>query len=187
MRTGLTAEYIKQWYEQAMEMDKETRDPVNPEAVTLWEKVLEIVWLVFEEGEIPQAFGHGILVLIPKDKPGEFRGIALLEILYKLVSSIINRRIASKVKFDDAIHGFRAERGTDTAIMEAKLLTQLCCRTDEPLFMVFLDLKKAYDTLDRRQAIRILKAYGVWDNLRRVIEKIWQGGTMVPRQAGYFG
>ena len=62
MRTGLTAEYIKQWYEQAMEMDKETRDSVNPEAVTLWEKVLEIVGLVFEEGEIPQAFG-------PRDFP----------------------------------------------------------------------------------------------------------------------
>lgn len=71
-----------------------------------------------------------------------------MEILYKLVSSIINSRISAKIKFGNAIHGFQALRGSSTAITEAKLLAQLCCRSDEPLFMVFLDLKKAYDMLD---------------------------------------
>ena len=136
---------------------------------------------------IPQDFCNGILVLIPKSDPGQYRGIALLEILYKLISSIINRRIGSKIKFDDAIHGFRPGRGTGTAIMEAKLLAQLRRRTDEPLFLIFLDLKKAYDTLDRNQAMRILEGYGVGCNIRRIIQTIWDGDTMIPRQAGYYG
>jgi len=38
--------------------------------------------------------------------------------------------------------------------MEAKLLAQLRCRIDEPLFMVFVGLKKAYYSLDREQAMR---------------------------------
>ena len=53
--------------------------------------------------------------------------------------------------------------------------------------MIFLDLKKVYDTLDRSQAMRILEAYGVGRNIRRIIATIWEGDTMVPRQAGYFG
>jgi hypothetical protein len=110
-----------------------------------------------------------------------------LEPLYKLVSKIINDRIQAGITFDDAIHGFCPGRGTGTAIMEAKLLMQLHSRCDKPLFMIFLDLKKAYDTLDRSQAMRILEGYGVGPNLLRIISKIWEGDTMVPRQLGYFG
>ena len=183
--SGITADVVKEWYRAA----RPTKEGVEPDAasVALWEKVLEIVNLAFSEGEIPRDFCNGILVLIPKSNPGEYRGIALLEILYKLVSSIINRRIGSKIQFDDAVHGFRPGRGTGTAILEAKLLAQLRCRSDEPLFMVFLDLKKAYDTLDRDQAMRILEGYGVGANIRRILATIWHGDTMIPRQAGYYG
>ena len=78
-------------------------------------------------------------------------------------------------------------RGTGTAIMEAKLLMQLHYRSAVPLYMVFIDLKKAYDTLDRPRAMRILKAYGVGPNLCRLIEKVWAGDTLVLRQSGFFG
>ena len=71
--------------------------------------------------------------------------------------------------------------------MEAKLLMQLHHRKDIPLYMIFIDLKKAYDTLDRDQAMRILKKYGVGPNVLRFISNIWAGDTMVPRQSGYFG
>ena len=146
-----------------------------------------MVHRVFHEREIPTAFSHGTLVLIPKPSSDEFRGIALLDVVYKLVSQIMNLRIQSKITFDDAIHGFRPGRGTGTAIMEAKLLMQLHRRTGIPLFMVFIDLKKAYDTLDRAQALRILEAYRVGPNLRLIIQTVWDGDTLVPRQSGYYG
>ena len=183
--SGITADKVKEWYHAA----RPTKEGVIPDAasVALWEKVMELMQLAFRDGVIPRDFCNGILVLIPKSDPGQYRGIALLEILYKLVSSIINRRIGSKIEFDDAIHGFRPGRGTGTAIMEAKLLAQMRRRTDEPLFLIFLDLKKAYDTLDRDQAMRILEGYGVGRNIRRIIRSIWDGDTMIPRQAGYYG
>ena len=188
--SGITVENLKEWESLARPpIPKEGQEAVEPDrnALVLWMKVLEVVRLAFVEGEIPRKFSEGILVLIPKSSPGEYRGIALLEIIYKLLSSIINRRLCDKVKLDDALHGFRAKRGTGTAIMEVKLLAQLRSRSDEPLFMIFLDLKKAYDTLDRTQAMRILKGYGVGRNIRRIIDTIWRGDTMVPRQSGYFG
>ena len=51
--------------------------------------------------------------------------------------------------------------------------------------MVFLDLKKAYDMLDRFWAMEVLKEYSVGNNLCRIIES--QGDMMVPRQGGYYG
>ena len=183
--SGLRVEDLKQWYFAAREPPPET-DP-DPVAVDRWEKVLDIVNVAFSTGEIPKALCWGILVLIPKSTPGQFRGIALLEVIYKLISSLCNKRMQAAITFDDALHGFVKGRGTGTAIMEAKLLMQLHCREDSPLHMVFIDLKKAYDTLDRDAATRILKAYGVGPNILRILLGVWAGDTMVPRQAGYFG
>ena len=109
--------------------------------------------------------------------------------MYKLISSIINQRLAKSLtaKLHDGIHGFRPGRGTGTAIIETKLLMQLAQRTNKPLHMIFLDLKKAYDTLDRDRTMKILEGYGIRENVRRIIGKIWNGDTMVTKQAGFFG
>jgi len=180
--SGIRVEDLRSWWNSARKAEVK-----DPKCVELWEKVLTLVNLVFAKGEIPSAFCNGILVLIPKTAQGEYRGIALLEIVYKLVSAIINRRLADAIQFHDAIHGFRAGRGTGTAIIEVKLLMQLAKRSSKPLYMVFLDLKKAYDTLDRGRTLEILEGYGVGANLRRIISRIWDGDTMVPKQSGYFG
>ena len=134
-------------------------------------KVLELVEIVFTGKPLPKSFGTGILVLIPKGVPDQYRGIALLEVIYKLVLAIINQQLAG-IGFHDAVHGFRARRGTGTAIIEVKLRMQLAQRTTKPLYLVFLDLKKAYDTLDRGQTLEILKEYGLGDNLRSIIAAV---------------
>jgi len=135
--------------------------------------------LVFAEGEIPKAFSESILVLIPKAEQGQFRGIALLEIPYKVISSIIDTRL-TKIELYDALHGSVKGCDTGTAIMEAKLLSQLRYRIDEPLYMVFIDLKKAFYSLDRERAMPILELYGVGVNLCRIIRSMWEGDMMVP-------
>ena len=57
----------------------------------------------------------------------------------------------------DALHGFVPKRGTGTAISEAKLQMELADIRQTPLYQIFLDLKKAYDTLDRPRTLQILK------------------------------
>ena len=177
----IRAEDLRRWHRLAREPD-EGEEPLLVN-VRRWEKILKLLNLAFTTGEVPKAFCNGVLVLIPKSSPGEYRGIALLEIIYKLMSTIINSRLASTIKFDYEIHGFRAGRGTGTAIMEAKLRMQLHTRSHIPLYMIFMDLKKAYDTLDRNQAVRVLKGYGVGPAIIRIIERIWEGDTMFPKCA----
>jgi hypothetical protein len=41
-----------------------------------------------------------------------------------------------------------AERGTGTAIIEAKLAQQLAFLAQLPLYGVFIDLRKAFDAMD---------------------------------------
>jgi hypothetical protein len=42
----------------------------------------------------------------------------------------------------------RAKRGTGTVTIEAQLAQQLAWMEQEPLYQVFLNLRKAYDHLD---------------------------------------
>ena len=92
-----------------------------------------------------------------------------------------------KFTYHDALHGFWAGRGTGTATLEAKLLQQLAAMREEVLYMIFLDLTKAYDALDRSRSLEILEGYGVRQRGRRLLRAYWSKSTMVAREGGYYG
>jgi Reverse transcriptase (RNA-dependent DNA polymerase) len=95
----------------------------------------------------------------------------------------------NSISYHDAIHGFRRERGTTTAISELKLCMRATTmdKKANPRFIIFLDLKKAYDTLDRSRTLEILKSYGVGPNICHIIEQTWEMDQMIPKQAGCYG
>jgi Reverse transcriptase (RNA-dependent DNA polymerase) len=154
-----------------------------------WERVVEVVQSAFTRTAVPQVFGIGILVLIPKSEHNQFRGIALLDVIYKLISRITSTRMNDSISYHDAVHGFRRKRGTTTAISELKLYMRATRMNEKikPRFIIFLDLKKAYDTLDRLRTLEILRAYGVGPNICHFIEQTWEMDQMIPKQAGCFG
>ena len=126
------------------------------------------------------------VVLIPKGGGG-FRGIGLLELLWKVIESIMNRRIMASVSFHDCLHGFVPRRGTGTGCIEAKLAQQLNRKVHQTLFTVFVDLKKAFDTVHRGRLLDILAGYGVGPRLRGLLRCYWDNQQCVARQADYHG
>ena len=72
------------------------------------------------------------VVLIPKGKK-EYRGLGLLEVMWKVVAEILNRRLTASITYHDFLHGFRAGRRICTATLEAKLLQQLSALMEEVL------------------------------------------------------
>ena len=52
--------------------------------------------------------------------------------------------------------------------------------------MIFLDLHKVYDALDRSRCLEILEGYGVGPNARRLLTNYWLRLTMVARAGGYY-
>ena len=65
-----------------------------------------------------------LLVLIPKCNIVT-QGIELLEVVWKVVESVIDSRIKTAVRFNDVLRVFHEGRGMGTAIMEIKLAQDL--------------------------------------------------------------
>ena len=96
------------------------------------------------------------MVLISKGK-GNYREIGLVEVMCKVLEKILNLRITASITYHNFLHGFRAGRGTGTITLKSKLLQQLSTLREEVLYVIFIDLHKAYDDLDRSRCLEILE------------------------------
>jgi len=162
--------------------------PDEEEIAEHWIDFINLVQTMFETGEIPDAMAFSILVLIPKpEQAGKFRGIGLLEPAWKVISMIINQRLAEAIQFHPAVHGFRNSRGTGTAILECKLLMQIAHKRCQPLYQIFLDFSKAYPTLHRERSLEILKGYGVGRKVITLLRNFWEKEVLVARQGPFYG
>ena len=104
-----------------------------------------------------------------------------------MINTIINNRLSTTITIHDALHGFRQRRGTGTSILKVKLVQQLAGILQKPLFQVFLDVKKSYDSLDQTQCMKILRGNGLGKNLQRFLEWLWEGHMVVSRDGGCYG
>jgi hypothetical protein len=118
-----------------------------------------------------------IVVLLPKGG-GDFRGIGLLNPFWKVVEKVMVCRLGS-IEFHPCLHGGLPKRGTGMATIEAKLAQQLAWMEQEPLYQVFVDLRKAYDHLDWERCLAIMTGYGVGPKLLRLQTKFWEQAQMV--------
>jgi hypothetical protein len=176
--TGMRSDDLKVWLLAAWR--EETLDGTN------WCLLAELIQEIFHSGVFPMELPWSTLVLIPKDSGGCW-GIGLLEVVWKVIAAIMDEWMKASIEFHDVLHGFLAKWGTGTAIIEAKLLQQMAAIEQVPLFEIFLDLKKAYNTLDCDQTLGILKGYGMGPCLRGILQTFWDLQHVVAKQGGYFG
>ena len=113
---------------------------------------------------VREAFGEELLaeesawqtvVLTHKGK-GDYRGIELVEVTWKLVAEILNRRLTASITYHKFLHGFWAGCGTGTTTLMAKLLQQLEALRGDFLYVIVMYLHKAYAALDRSICLQIL-------------------------------
>ena len=113
---------------------------------------MDLVQVAFREGKFAEEALWQAVVLISKGKK-DYRGIDLVEVMWKVLAAILNRRFTASITYHDFLHGLREGCRTGTATLEAKLLYQLAALREEVLYVIFLDLHKAYDYLDRSRKI----------------------------------
>ena len=96
-----------------------------------------------------------------------------MEVVWKVCAAVVNFRLKRSVILHDALHGFRSGRDMGTATLEAKMAQHLVGLAHEPLFQVFLDIRKAYNSLYRGQCMGILWRYGMVQNMACLISHHW--------------
>ena len=112
-----------------------------------------------------------VIPIYKKDDPSQitnYRPISLLPSISKVLEKIVYKRLYSFLNQNNLLipnqYGFRKNNSTDYAIL------QLCDKiTDslskkEHVIGVFMDLSKAFDTIDHNILIHKLRTYGVRGN-----------------------
>ena len=99
------------------------------------------------------------------------RGISLLSIAGKILIWVILNRILKHVV--DEIYpklqcGFCALWGTIDMIFVLHQVSEKACKKNQELYMVFIDLTKTFDTVNRTALWEILKKFGIPDNMLNV-------------------
>ena len=133
--------------------------------------IKDIVHLFWETGAVPSEWEKGLLKILPKKgdltQAGNYRGIMLLEVAYKIIANLLKKRLTPiEESLDHETQcGFRPGRGCTDAVFTVK--TALKKRREHGLetWVLFLDLVKAFDRVPREMLWLILKKFGVPEKL----------------------
>ena len=124
-------------------------------------------------------------LIIPKGRVTDFSSIILVGFLWKLVSGIINPRLLSSIQSHDALRGFCARRGTGISALETNMLQQLIATNYMDLHAIFLNLRKAYNSLYRDRFLDILAGYGMGPRTICILWTHWVQLQMATKAGGH--
>ena len=116
--------------------------------VDLWDRMLEVMQKVWEEGKVVRDWQDAVVVPIPKKSDlkqcDHWRGISLLDMVGKVLGRIIQGRlqvIAENI-LPESQSGFRKKRGCAHMIFVARQLVEKAREHSESLYVLFVELRK---------------------------------------------
>ena len=129
--------------------------------------------LSIETGVVPEDWRTANVVAIfkkgTKSDPGNYRPVSLTCIISKVLESLIRddlvKYMTENELYSTCQHGFRQNRSCITQLLEVmddftKLLDK-----GSALDVIYLDFKKAFDTVPHERLLLKMKAYGICDKL----------------------
>ena len=120
--------------------------------------MLKLFNSILETGHFPKLWVEAEIVPIfkkgDKENPENYRGITLISCFGKVFTSIINRRLnswaeANNVYFENQF-GFREGRGAVDCMFILHGVIELFLSQSKPLYCAFIDLRRAFDSANRR-------------------------------------
>lgn len=95
--------------------------------------------------------------------PNNYRGIQLISLLRKLVALILSADLSRLLEPDLLEYqcGFRPQRGCADQLFTLRKVTELSIEWQQRLYLAFVDLRKAFDSISRPALWTVLCARGV--------------------------
>jgi hypothetical protein len=136
-----------------------------------------------DEGVVPSEYKDTILVnLYKKGDPTDtnnYRGIALMSHVGKVLAKVYAMRLDLYVEEHNILPeeqcGFRRGRSTTDMMLVSRFLTEQAHLHKVDMFQIFVDLTKAYDSVDRGLMWMILDRIGVPPKMRKAITNMHDG------------
>jgi len=134
------------------------------------------------EGAVPQDMRDANIITLYKNKGdrgdcNNYRGISLLSIIGKLFARIVLTRLQTLAEriYPESQCGFRSQRSTIDMIFSVRQLQEKCREQNQPLYLVFIDLTKAFDLVSRDGLFRMLPLIGCPPKLLSIVKSFHDG------------
>ena len=117
-----------------------------------------------------------------------WRPIAILPIFYKLFARMIYNRISPTLlahQSEDQ-HAFTPGVRIEDALLCAEIAVEHSLEFNVPLWVMNMDLRKAYDSIDRERFLNLLRRYGMGPRICAYVETVWENLVFVLRQAQFY-
>ncbi|CAL4249629.1 unnamed protein product [Meganyctiphanes norvegica] len=109
-----------------------------------------------------------------KSDPLNYRPISLTSVPCKIFEKILRNRIIEHLEAHNILsihqHGFRSNRSCLTQLLEYFLEVHDILDEHDPVDAIYLDCKKAFDTVPHRRLLAKLQAYGITGKVLKWIE-----------------
>ena len=143
------------------------------------EILLDIINQSWFEGIGPEDWGKQIICPFFKKgdptKCEDYRGISLINHAAKLYERILEKRTRAIIEpqLGEWQHGFRRNRGTTDMIFSIRQLMEKAWEYNQKLYMIFIDLQKAFDSVPRKRLWNCLLEYGINGQLLKAIKSTY--------------
>ena len=132
----------------------------------------------FWKGKDIEQLHQNILACVPKNgdlsDPNRWRGICLVELVYKILATIMNSRLHRilKMRGSEFQAGSTPGKGCADAVFSLKTALHIRRAHGLPTWALFIDLVKSYDTVNHQLMWDILYSFGVPTTMINVLKRI---------------
>ena len=129
-------------------------------------------------------------LIVPIHKKGSqvdcdnFHGIALLSVPSKVFTKVISNRLKSRLELllRESQCGFRKGHGCNDQIFSLRILMEKARESHQPLYVAFIDLRKAYDSVNRDALWSVLqRCYHLPEKLLSITKAVHDHSTAAIR------
>ena len=146
--------------------------------------------LIWREGKVPQQWKDAVITVLHTKgdvtECGNYRGISIVSHAGKVPLKVVARRLSAYCEARGLLPeeqcGFRPNRSTTDKMFVVRRLQEIGRKAGVSLFMCFIDLQKAYDTVDRTLLWQVPTRIGVPPQMIAVIRQLheWMRACVRP-------